>query len=152
MTGCALLLTVALAPQVNPLLDPNQFTDGRCLQHVLHGQPRTGVADFQTGRALAVYSPPGTTVLQVLPNLWPFAWLVNLGSFAHQTITFLLVDRVTGAPVGLVAQDTKPLGPPTSISTCPGFYFYSYPPGTKGFTVLNAIVDSWYVSTVRQRH
>ena len=151
VAGCALVATTALFPQLQPMLDPGEFTDGACLQHALHGEPRTGEGDYWTARALTLYSPNGSSVLQVTSTLIPFGWLVNLGSFASRTVTFVLVDRSIGAPVGLVSQDTKVLGPPTSIAVCPGFDVYSYPTGTYGSEHLTAIVNAWYASTVRQR-
>jgi len=65
-------------------------------------------------------------------------------------VTFVLVDRVIGPPVGLVQADTKELGRPVSTSTCPTFTVYSYPRGTRGYKVLNSTISSWF-GAVKQK-
>jgi hypothetical protein len=144
------LFGIAVLPTLGPLLNPNDFADGQCLERALAGQSRTGVSDFYTARPLDVYASSGVHILQVLPNLLPFAWLVNIGEFDHADVTFVLVDRVIGPPVGLVQADTKELGRPVSTSTCPTFTVYSYPRGTRGYKVLNSTISSWF-GAVKQK-
>lgn len=143
VSGAAVAATVILIPGVQPLLDPGAFPGGMCFNQIAALRGRTGVGDFTTSRALEAYGSNGTHVLQVLPNLLPFGWLVNLGSFEHRELSFVVVDRTVGQPVDLVASDTMPLGSPTSVTSCPGFDVYAYLRGTHGHAVLNQIFATW---------
>ena len=141
--GVALVGTLALLPGLNPLVNPSDFAAGQCFGRIASIRGLTGVGDFWTSRTLEAYGTGDTHVLQVLANFLPHGWLVNLGEFDHRTVSFVVVDRVVGPPIGLVAADTDRLGRPTSISSCPGFDVYTYPPGTHGYTVLNQEFRLW---------
>jgi hypothetical protein len=147
----ALLTAGVVTPDLEPLLRSSNFRDMRCLEQALGGEPRTGVAQYWTARALDVYSTGGVRVLQVLPDLQVFAWLVNLGEFEHRHASFVLVDRIDWGQITLTANDTLVLGKPAAITTCPSFYVYSYPKGTMGFQVINSAISSSLDSLLQTR-
>jgi len=151
VAGVALLGIVTIAPRLEPLLSPAQFPGVRCLQTAVGGKPTTGIGDFWTARALDVYSTGGIRVLQVLPNLEPFAWLTNIGEYEHRDVRFVIVDRRKPAPTVLTARDTTALGKPTKITACPGFYVYFYGSHTTGLRTMNDTISTWLASTLRAR-
>jgi hypothetical protein len=150
-TATALLVAGVVTPGLEPLLSASYFPDAHCLEQALGGEPRTGIAQYWTARALDVYSTGGVRVLQVLPSLQIFAWLVNLGEFEHRHPSFVLVDRRDWGRITLTANDTLVLGKPVAITTCPSFFVYSYPQGTKGFRVMNSMVSSSLAGLLKAR-
>ncbi len=144
----AVLATVAIIPTLEPLVDPADFAAGTCLSTITSLRGRTGVGDFWNARALDVYGSGGTHVLQVLPNLLPFIWLVNRGAYLDRTVSFVVVDRVPPGSAMLVAGDVRFLGRPAAVYSCPGIAIYSFPPGTPGYRILNDRLHTWVAAAL----
>ncbi len=131
------------ASSLQPLVNPADFASGQCFGRIEAIRGQTGVGDFWISRPLDAYGSGDTHVIQVLPNLAPFVWLVNRGSFLHQRVTFVVIDERVRPPNGLVAADTQALGHPRAEYSCPGLSVYTYPRGTYGYSVLNRTLNSW---------
>ena len=123
-----------------------------CLQHVSRRRDRARESPISRQRgpspstALQDYRPAGT------PQPVAVRLVGEHRIVRPPRISFLLCrspHRGVGRPGG---PGCKTARPSASISTCPGFHLDSYPQGTKGFTVLNHTVETWNVSTTRNRH
>jgi hypothetical protein len=113
-----------------------------CLEATFEGRDASGVGEYWTVRALDLYARPGLSVLQVDSSTFEvYPWLVNLGAYEHRRFGFVLVDRTDQGGFTLRLGDLAPLGSPARLVTCPDFDIAEYPPGTAGYTRLNALVD-----------
>jgi len=142
IAGVASALIVILGavsiPAVSKLIDDDQYITSDCLDHYLGNSGRNGVGSFWLSRPIQLYGEQKGEVLQVNPDMSPYEWMINMGSYEQTDFSYVLIDRVS-APS---ATDTEgALGRPARIVSCGGYDIFDYA-GTAGETTLNRIIST----------
>lgn len=139
----ALLIGGLSIPRLGPLVS-SAAPGEACLSAALDDKPANGISDYWTARPLDVYNLYNERVLQVT-NFNPFAWLNNLGTYQNKQFTFIVESRNT------LTGSYQILGKPSKSNNCPDFKIYQYYPGTKGYKLLNARIQSSLKVEIRYR-
>lgn len=99
-----------------------------------------------------VYGRPDEVALQIKPDLSPFVWQANLGSYRNKKISFIIVDKqASGSPQAVLPTDPYLPANPSKIYSCKDIYVYTYATGTDGYNQLNDIFHKHYNNLMRLR-
>lgn len=133
MSIAAVLVLVASAFSVIPTAADDD-TRPDCLQNWIDGRDLTGAGQYWETRDLVAYGDRTVRLVQVVPTLTVFPWLVDLAPYYHARVSYLVspdTNWLRGA--------TKLIGKPATIVACPEYTIYDYA-GTTGQTKLTELV------------
>jgi len=130
-----LLLSALAAPQVATMVEGDDYSNPECLDEFLDGGDANGVGSFWLTRPLQLYGTHEGNLLQVLPNLTPLRWMINLGSYEDKTFSYMVIDD----PEFLGVDSLDILGPPQNVIACDDYTIFDFA-GTEGEQILTEII------------
>ena len=130
------------------LVSASTYSTPLCLANALNNKTAYGVGSYWKVRALDLYGRNNEQAFQVMSNLAFFPWQANIGSYNNQRLTFIIVDKQPSL-YSILPNDIYLPPNPSKITSCNNIYIYQYSVGSKGYNILNNVVQQSYQEVKR---
>ena len=131
------VVVVALGASLVSIVPVLRGDDSRpaCLASWIDGRNLTGAGQFWETRDLLAYGDPSIRLVQVVPTLTLFPWLVNIAPAYDARVTYVVSEKRSW-----LKQVADQIGRPASVTVCPGYSIADYA-GTPGEKLLTDAVN-----------